>query len=41
MVSLRKQAGVMIEETLSVGSASSVNASVKVDPQGEGELVPC
>lgn len=41
MISLRKQAGVMIEETLSVGSASSVNASVKVDPQGEGELVPC
>jgi hypothetical protein len=42
MVSLRKQAGILVEEVLvskpqPVGSVSSVG----VDSQGEGELVPC
>lgn len=40
MVSFRKQPGVMVEDALPVGSSASVN-SVKANPQGEGELVPC
>ncbi|MGA7933171.1 MAG: hypothetical protein WCA35_06460 [Kovacikia sp.] len=40
MVSLRKQAGVLIEEGVPVGKAQQIS-SVNADPQGEGELVPC
>ena len=40
MVSLRKQAGVLVEESLLVSKAQSVG-QLGVDSQGEGELVPC
>ncbi|UBF29398.1 hypothetical protein K9N68_17110 [Kovacikia minuta CCNUW1] len=40
MVSLRKQAGVVLENGLPVGKTQRV-CSVVSDSQGEGELVPC
>lgn len=39
MVSLRNQSGVLLEESIPVGSSSL--DSVGADSQGEGELVPC
>jgi hypothetical protein len=40
MVSLRKQSGVLLEESLPVGKVQQVS-SMNADSQGEGELVPC
>ncbi len=40
MVSLRKQVGVLVEDSVPVAKAQSVG-SLSVDSQGEGELVPC
>jgi hypothetical protein len=41
MVSLRKQLGAVVEDSLSMEKVSQVSSPVDSDSQGEGELVPC
>lgn len=40
LVSLRKQVGVLVEESVPLGKVQQVSP-VSADSQGEGELVPC